>query len=343
MKKKVLLTGDRPTGPLHIGHYFGSLIKRIELQHSCETYIMIADAQAITDNYKDINKVRTNIQEVVCDYLAVGIDPSKSHIFIQSLLPELPELTMYFLNLVTIQKIGHNPTVKAEVKTRGFSEGVPAGFYLYPIFQVSDITAFKADLVPVGVDQMPMLELTREVVRKFNELYKTEALVTPEGIFPKDEKTILGLDGQKMSKSLNNAIFLKDEEAEVIAKIKKMKSDPNRKSLADPGDPDKAIAFSYLELFDPDPKNVEDLKRRYREGGMPDKIVKDHLTEVMLAFLNPIREKRREFAQDKELIKDILSSGTQKAREKASQTLCDVKKAMGIDYAAFFSSVKSTC
>lgn len=338
MKKKVLLTGDRPTGPLHIGHYFGSLSKRVELQESCETYIMIADAQAITDNHKDINKVKTNIHEVVCDYLAVGIDPQKSHIFIQSLLPQLPELTMYFLNLVTIQRIGHNPTVKAEVKSRGFDEGVPAGFYLYPIFQVSDIVAFQANLVPVGIDQMPMLELSRDIVRKFNELYKTDALVVPEGVFPKDEKTILGLDGQKMSKSLNNAIFLKDEEEEIIKKIKKMKSDPNRKSIEDPGDPDKAIAFSYLELFDLDSKHVEDLKRRYREGGMPDKVVKERLAEVMLDFLRPIRERRREFAKDRDFINKILSDGTNQAYEKANQTLTAVKKAMGIDY-----DLKSSC
>jgi len=207
MSKKVLLTGDRPTGPLHLGHYVGSLKKRLDLQRDLETYVMIADAQAITDNFKDINKVKTNIFEVACDYLAVGIDPAKCSIFIQSQLSELPELAMYFLNLVTIQRIGHNPTVKQEVKSRGFKEGVPAGFYLYPMFQVADITAFQANVVPVGPDQAPMIELTRDIVRKFNDLYKTDALIMPEAIFPQGEKTLPGLDGQKISKSLKGRKF----------------------------------------------------------------------------------------------------------------------------------------
>ena len=197
MSKKVLLTGDRPTGPLHMGHYIGSLRNRVKMQEDCETYIMIADAQAFTDNFGDIDKVRRNIFEVVCDYLAVGIDPEKSHIFIQSYIPELPELTLYYLNTVSIQRIGHNPTVKAEMKMRGFNESVPAGFYLYPIFQVADITAFGADYVPVGKDQMPMLELTRDVVRKFNEQFKKEVLVMPEGVYSGLGRTLPGCDGQK--------------------------------------------------------------------------------------------------------------------------------------------------
>jgi len=332
MSKKVLLTGDRPTGPLHLGHYVGSLKKRLDLQRDLETYVMIADAQAITDNFKDINKVKTNIFEVACDYLAVGIDPAKCSIFIQSQLSELPELAMYFLNLVTIQRIGHNPTVKQEVKSRGFKEGVPAGFYLYPMFQVADITAFQANVVPVGPDQAPMIELTRDIVRKFNDLYKTDALIMPEAIFPQGEKTLPGLDGQKMSKSLNNAIYLSDEVDVIVKKVKKMKSDPNRTSIEQGGDPDKAIAFSYLDAFDPDQKMVLDLKERYRRGGLQDKIVKERVVEVLCSFLDPIREKRKIFRNDPSQVFEILKTGTSAAKEKASNTLHLVKKAMGIDY-----------
>lgn len=331
-KRKVLLTGDRPTGPLHLGHYVGSLLKRCELQSAMETYIMLADAQAITDNFKDINKVRTNIFEVTCDYLAVGIDPTMSHIFIQSQLPALPELAMYYLNLITIERIGHNPTVKQEVKLRGFKEGVPAGFYLYPIFQAADITAFQANVVPVGPDQAPMMELTRDVVKKFNDLYKTDALVLPEAIYPKNEKTLPGIDGQKMSKSLNNAIYLSDENDEIVKKVKKMKSDPNRTSIEQGGDPNEAIAFTYLDLFDPDQEKVYQLKEHYRKGGLPDKIVKERVTEVLIALIEPIRTRRKTFHSDPAQIFSILKQGTDAARAKASHTLHQVKSAMGIAY-----------
>ncbi len=339
MAKKVLLTGDRPTGPLHLGHYVGSLKNRIEMQGSHEVYIMIADAQALTDNFKDINKVRTNILEVAADYLAVGIDPELCNIFVQSCLPELPELTMYFLNLVTIQQIGHNPTVKAECKMRGFEESVPAGFYLYPIFQVADILAFQAHVVPVGPDQTPMLELARDVARKFNDLYKTKVFVTPEGVYPKMERTLPGFDGQKMSKSLGNAIYLGDAEADVIKKVKKMKSDENRSSPADPGDPEKAIAFTYLDFFDPETSFVDDLKERYRKGGLPDSAVKDRLIQVLLAFLKPIRERREMFHKDPEALFSILQRGTEKAKEKTLNTLSLAKKAMGIEYPQLYSTL----
>ncbi|MBS0584904.1 MAG: tryptophan--tRNA ligase [Verrucomicrobia bacterium] len=336
MRRKILLTGDRPTGPLHLGHYVGSLKNRIAMQGETDLYVMIADAQAITDNFKDIQKVRTNILEVACDYLAVGLDPEKCHIFIQSCLSELPELTMYFLNLVSIQQIGHNPTVKAECKMRGFDESVPAGFYLYPIFQVADILAFQADIVPVGPDQTPMLELTRDVARKFNDLYKTKLFPTPQGVYPKMEKVLAGFDGQKMSKSLGNAIYLSDPETEVIKKVKKMKSDETRGSIKDPGDPEKAIAFSYLDSFDPDHSFVANLKEKYKEGGLPDSVIKERLIEVLLAFLKPIREKREVFHKDPEAVFSILERGTEKAKEKASQTLAQVKEAMGIRYSFIY-------
>ena len=296
---------------------------------------MIADAQAITDNYDDINKVKTSIHEVVCDYLAVGIDPKKSHIFIQSCVHELPELAMFYMNLVTIQHLGHNPTVKAECKMRGFNEGVPAGFYLYPIFQVADITAFKADLVPVGLDQAPMLELTRDIVRKFNTIYKKEVLVSPEAIYPNLKGALPGIDGHKMSKSLGNAISLGDEPDVVLKKIRKIQSDPSRTSATAPGDPEKAIAFTYLDVFDPEPQYVEELKDRYRRGTVSDKEVKDRLIEVIEAFLIPIRIKRKMFHSDREGVLDIVKEGTLLAREKAARTLLEVRTAMGINYSGF--------
>jgi tryptophanyl-tRNA synthetase len=330
--RKVVLTGDRPTGPLHLGHYVGSLNKRVELQETCETYIMLADAQALTDNYDDVNKVKTNIHEVVCDYLAVGIDPKKSHIFIQSCVHELPELAMFYMNLVTIQHLGHNPTVKAECKQKGYNEGVPAGFYLYPIYQVADITAFKADLVPVGLDQAPMLELTRDIVRKFNTLYKKEVLVSPEALYPNLKGALPGIDGNKMSKSLGNAISLSDELDLIVSKVKKVKSDPNRKSATDPGDPEQALAFSYLEVFDPEVSFVKELKERYRRGTVSDKEVKDRLIEVIDTFLKPIRDKRKQFYNDRSGIEEIIKEGTRLAKQKAALTLLEVRSAMGINY-----------
>lgn len=342
MGKKILLTGDRPTGPLHLGHYVGTLKNRVELQHAYETFIMLADAQAITDNFKDIGKVRKSVYEVLCDYIAVGLDPKECHFFIQSQVSALPELTMYLLNLVTIQAIGHNPTVKAECKTKKFTEGVPAGFYLYPVYQVADIVAFKADIVPVGPDQAPMLELTRDLARRFNMQYQKEVLVVPEALYPKMESAFPGIDGQKMSKSLGNAISLSDPKEEILQKVKKMKSDPSRLSIQDPGDPDKAIAFRYLELFDPEPERVEELKASYRKGGMADKVVKERLTEVLLQFLEPIQERRRGIEKDPDLVWDILSEGTKRAIQVANKTLEEAKEAMGIDYEMLFSRRSSS-
>lgn len=332
MSKKVLLTGDRPTGPLHLGHYVGSLRSRLELQESAECFIMVADAQAVTDNFGNIEKVRSNVAEVALDYLAVGLEPEKVCMFVQSMVPELFELTAYYLNIYSIQRIMQNPTVKAECQMRGFDESIPAGFALYPISQVADITAFRADLVPVGRDQTPMIELTRDVVKKFSKVYKTDVLKTPKPIYPTLTTNLPGIDGVKMSKSLGNAIYLSDEPEAVIKKIKKMKSDPNRKGIEEPGDPAKAIAFTYLDEFDPDKALVEDLKEHYRAGGLADKVVKERLVEVLLDFLAPIREKRKTLEGDIESVYAILSEGTLKARGVAAETLDLVKGAMGIRY-----------
>ena len=332
MKKKILLTGDRPTGPLHIGHYAGSLKNRLKMQSEFETYLMVADSQAITDNYDNIDKVRDNVFEVVADYLAVGIDPLQVNIFVQSMISELPELTQYVLNLVSINRIGHNPTVKAECRQKGFEESVPAGFYLYPIFQVADIIAFDADAVPVGRDQAPMLELARDVVGKFNAQYGGKVFVEPEAVFPPMTVNLPGIDGNKMSKSLGNAIYLKDTRAEISKKIKKMKSDPSRTSINDPGDPSKAVAFSYLDVFDPDVEGVEKLKHQYKQGGLGDGIVKERTLEVLDSFIAPIREKREEIVADKALIEKVLADGTKVAKERAGETLARCKKAMGLHY-----------
>ena len=333
-KKSVVLTGDRPTGKLHLGHYVGSLRERIRLQSTTDMFVMIADAQAVTDNFQDIDKVKNSIFEVACDYLAVGLDPKECCLFVQSCLPQLPELTQYFLNLVTIQRIGHNPTVKTECKQKAFGSGVPAGFYLYPIYQVADITAFKADLVPVGPDQRPMIELSRDIVRRFNDIYSTDTLVVPKGLYPHEDKgALVGIDGeQKMSKSLNNAVFLSDTTEDLVKKVRKMRSDPSRLSLADPGDPQKSVPFIYLEEFHPDKKRLEGLKAQYRAGGMPDKVVKEELTQVLEAFLQPLREKRKVFSNDRDSVMQFLQEGTEKAYERCATTLAEVKEAMGIQH-----------
>jgi tryptophanyl-tRNA synthetase len=336
MTKKILLTGDRPTGPLHIGHYIGSLKNRALLQQHFESYIMVADAQAITDNYDNINLIKENIYEVVADYLSVGIDPSFCNIFIQSRIGELSELTQYFLNLVSINKIGHNPTVKAECRQKGFNESVPAGFYLYPVYQAADILAFDANVVPVGRDQAPMLELTREIASKFNAGYGKNILVLPEPIFPEIEINLPGIDGNKMSKSLGNAIYLKDTKDEIAKKVKKMKSDPSKLTVDTPGDPEKALAFTYLDLFDKDKDGLSSLKIAYQKGGIGDGAVKERVIEVLNAFITPIREKRAHIIANKALIEKVLRDGEKKALEKASITLKRCKKAMGIDY-PFFS------
>lgn len=331
-KKKIILTGDRPTGPLHLGHYVGSLKSRVELQDSCEQYVMIADAQALTDHAKEPQKVRDNVLQVMLDYLAVGIDPHKTTIFIQSLLPQLPELTMYYLNLVTLNRLKHNPTVKQEIKDKGLEESVPAGFMIYPVSQAADITAFKADLVPVGEDQLPMIEQTHEIVRHFNQTYQCEVLVRPEAVIPKVAR-LPGTDGKpKMGKTLGNCIFLSDSADVVAKKVKGMYTDPGHIRVEDPGKVEGNPVFTYLDVFDPDKKKVEELKAHYQRGGLGDSVVKKHLNDVLQAFLEPIRTRRQQYAKDPQAVMQILKKGTERAEKVAAQTLKEVREVMHLNY-----------
>lgn len=338
MNKKVILTGDRPTGKLHIGHYVGSLKKRVELQDSgeYETFIMIADTQALTDNAKNPEKVRNNVLQVALDYLAAGIDPSKTTIFVQSQIPQLPELAMYYANLVSISRLERNPTVKTEIKQKNFGEGVPSGFVFYPISQAADITAFKATHVPVGEDQMPMIELTREISRSFNQTYETDTLVEPEVILSKEgiERRLPGINGMddKMSKSLNNGIYLADSFEEMRAKVMKMYTDPEHIRVEDPGKIEGNVVFAYLNVFAEDKEKVAEMKAHYQKGGLGDVAVKKYLIEEMDKVLKPIREKRAELEKNPEMIYEILRKGSLKAEKIAAQTLKEVKQAMKIDY-----------
>lgn len=332
MKKKTILTGDRPTGPLHLGHYVGSLRNRVELQNSCNQFIMIADAQALTDHAKEPEKVRANILQVALDYLAVGIDPHKTTILIQSLIPELFELTSYYLNLVTWNRLKHNPTVKAEITQKNFGEAVPAGFVIYPVSQAADITAFKADLVPVGEDQLPMIEQTNEIVRHFNQTYHKEVLVRAEALIPKIAR-LPGTDGgAKMSKTLGNCIYLSDPADVIQKKVMKMYTDPKHLRVVDPGDVDNNPVFIYLDVFDHDREKFQELRDHYKRGGLGDVVVKRYLNEVLQKFLEPIRKRREEFAQDPQKVMHILKEGTERARLTASKTLYEVREAMGINY-----------
>ena len=329
-KKPIILTGDRPTGPLHLGHYVGSLQNRVLMQETAEQYIILADAQALTDHAKEPDVVKKNILEVTLDYLAVGIDPEKSTIFVQTRLPELCELTMYYLNLITWNRLKHNPTVKAEIRQKGFGEEVPAGFMVYPISQAADITAFKANLVPVGEDQLPMIEQTVEVVRKFNRTYKCNVLVEPKAVIPKFSR-LPGIDGNnKMSKTLKNAIYLSDSADEVEKKIKKMYTDPGHLKVEDPGKVEGNPVFTYLDAFATDKKKVEELKAHYQKGGLGDSVVKKYLLEVMQAFLEPIRTKRKELEKDQAYVLSVIEKGTEKAKAKAAATLKEVREAMHI-------------
>ena len=331
-QRKSVLTGDRPSGPLHVGHYVGSLKNRVELQNSCDQFVMIADVQALTDNYEHPEKVRENILEVALDYLAVGIDPVKSTILIQSLVPALFELTVYYLNLVTWNRLKHNPTVKQEIVQKGFGESVPAGFMVYPVSQAADITAFKADLVPVGEDQLPMIEQTNEIVRHFNRIYKADVLVECQAMIPKLAR-LPGTDGKaKMSKSLGNCIYLGDSADAVAKKVKGMYTDPGHLRVEDPGKVEGNPVFTYLDAFDPDKTGLEEMKAHYQRGGLGDSIVKKRLLEVLLAFLDPVRQKREEYAKDPSMVMEILMKGTQRARAVADQTLKQVRKAMRLDY-----------
>lgn len=331
-KKKTVLTGDRPTGPLHLGHYVGSLVSRLQLQDTARQFIMIADAQALTDNADQPEKIRQNILEVALDYLSVGIDPNKSTIFIQSMVPQLFELTMYYLNLVTWNRLKHNPTVKAEITQRGFGESVPAGFMVYPISQAADITAFKAEIVPVGEDQLPMLEQTVEIVKKFNQTYNCDVLVKPTVMASKLMR-LPGTDGRaKMSKSLNNAIFLSEKFEQLSRKVQRMYTDPNHLRVEDPGKVEGNPVFTYLDAFDPDKEKLEEMKAHYQRGGLGDSVVKKHLLDVLESFIAPIRAERARYAQNLDYVYKILKEHSERAAAIAQETLNEVKKAMGIDY-----------
>lgn len=336
MAKKTILTGDRPTGKLHIGHYVGSLRNRVALQNSGEydNYIMIADQQALTDNARDPEKIRNSLIQVALDYLAVGIDPAKSTILVQSRIPALNELTMHYLNIVSVNRISRNPTVKTEIKQKKFGESVPAGFFIYPVSQAADITAFKADTVPVGDDQEPMLEQTREIVRSFNTIYQKDILVEPEGYFPpKGLGRIPGLDGNaKMSKSLNNAIYLSDDADTVSKKVMSMYTDPEHIKVSDPGHVEGNTVFTYLDIFDQDKAQVAALKAQYQAGGLGDVKIKRYLNEVLEDVLAPIRDRRAQYEQDLDYVYQILKEGSEKANVVANQTLKEVRDAIGINY-----------
>ncbi len=345
-KEKIILTGDRPTGRLHIGHYVGSLRRRVELQNSGiynKVFVFIADAQALTDNMDNPEKVRQNVIEVALDYLACGLDPSKTTMFIQSQIPELTELSFYYMDLVTVSRLQRNPTVKTEIQMRNFETSIPVGFFTYPISQAADITAFRATTVPVGEDQEPMIEQTREIVRRFNFIYG-DTLVEPEILLPDNAACLRlpGTDGQaKMSKSLGNCIYLSDPADEVEKKIRSMYTDPTHLRVSDPGKLEGNTVFTYLDAFCrdehfqrylPDYANLQELKDHYTRGGLGDVKVKRLLAAVMQETLEPIRTRRKEFEKDIPAIYDILKQGCEKARETASKTLDDVRKAMKINY-----------
>ncbi|WP_408071050.1 tryptophan--tRNA ligase [Butyrivibrio sp. JL13D10] len=344
--RKVILTGDRPTGKLHVGHYVGSLRRRVELQNSGEfddIFIMIADAQALTDNAENPDKVRENVIEVALDYLAVGLDPAKSTLFVQSQIPELTELSFYYMNLVTVSRLQRNPTVKSEIQMRNFETSIPVGFFTYPISQAADITAFKATTVPVGEDQEPMIEQCREIVRKFNSVYG-EALVEPNILLP-DNKACLRLPGTdgtaKMSKSLGNCIYLSESPEMIKKKVMGMFTDPNHLRVEDPGEVENNPVFIYLDAFAkdehfaefaPDYANLDEMKAHYKRGGLGDVKVKKFLNNVLQSELEPIRKRREEFQKDIPYVYDVIKKGSEVAEAVAAKTLSDVKKAMRIDY-----------
>ena len=350
--EKIILTGDRPTGRLHIGHYVGSLRRRVQLQNSGEfdkIFIMIADAQALTDNFDNPEKIRQNIIEVALDYLSAGLDPAKSTLFVQSQIPELTELTFFYSNLVTVSRLQRNPTVKNEIKLRNFEASIPVGFFTYPISQAADITAFKATTVPVGEDQLPMIEQTREIVRKFNSIYD-EVLVEPDVLLPENEACcrLPGTDGgQKMSKSLGNCIYLADSEADVKKKVMSMYTDPTHIQVSDPGHLEGNTVFTYLDAFSkpehfeeylPEYANLDELKAHYTRGGLGDVKIKKFLNNIMQEELAPIRA---EFEKDIPAVYEILKNGSEVARERAAQTMAEVKRAMKINYFEDAELIKS--
>lgn len=343
---KIILTGDRPTGKLHLGHYVGSLCRRVELQNAGDyekMFVFMADVQALTDNADNPEKIRQNIIEVALDYLSAGLDPEKCIIFIQSHIPELAELTTYLMNLITVSRVERNPTVKTEIKMRNFEANIPLGFFCYPVSQAADITLFKANIVPAGEDQKPMIEITRELVRRFNGTYG-EVLVEPDIMLPENEtsRRLPGTDGkEKMSKSLGNCIYLSDDADTVWQKVRSMFTDPNHLNVSDPGTVEGNAVFTYLDAFSsdedfakylPDYQNLDEMKDHYRRGGLGDMKCKKLLNSILNEMLEPIRQRRHELEQDIPEIYNILRKGTEKARETAVQTMAEVREAMKINY-----------
>jgi tryptophanyl-tRNA synthetase len=329
--EKRILTGDRPTGSLHLGHYVGSLQNRVRLQHDYDTYVLIADIQALTDNFEHPEKLEANVFEVALDYLAAGLDPERVKIVVQSMVPELSELTTYFMNLVTVATLERNPTVKEEIKQRNFKRGVPVGFWSYPISQAADITIFKAELVPVGEDQLPMIEQAREIVRRFNSLY-AKVLIEPRAMLGQMAR-LPGTDGgAKMSKSLGNCIYLGDPPETVRKRVMSMFTDPTRIHPTDPGHVEGNPVFTYHDVFNPDKAEVDELKERYRKGTVGDVEVKQKLFAALDGFLLPIRERRAEFAAKPERVREIIMEGTRKGRAVAQSTMDDVRTAMKLNY-----------
>lgn len=328
--RPIILTGDRPTGQLHLGHFVGSLRARVDLQHTHQQYILLADTQALTDNADNVEKVQRNIIEVALDYLAVGIDPSKTTICIQSCLPALFELTSYYMNFVTVARLERNPTIKSEIQMRGFERDIPAGFLCYPVSQAADITAFKATVVPVGDDQIPMIEQTNELVRRVNRQIGREVLPECQTLLSKVSR-LPGFDGKaKMSKSLGNSIVLDASDKDIKKAVNAMYTDPNHLRIEDPGQVEGNVVFTYLDAFDTNKEEVEELKAHYRSGGLGDGTVKKRLETVLKELLGPIRERRQELAKDRDYVLDVLREGTKKSQEVTAQTLDEVKAGLGL-------------
>ena len=332
MQKKVILTGERPTGPLHLGHYVGSLQNRLKLQNDYDMFIMSADVQALTDNFDNPQKIKNNVFEVIIDNLSVGIDPKITKLFIQSQVPELMELTTYYMNLVTVSRLERNPTIKTEIAQKGFEDSVPAGFLCYPVSQASDITAFGAEVVPVGDDQLPLLEQTNEIVRRFNRIYNTNILKECKAYLSTCSR-LVGTDGNaKMSKSLGNTIYLKDEPDVIRQKVMSMYTDPNHIKIEDPGKVEGNTVFAYLDVFDGNKEEIEELKNQYRKGGLGDVKLKRRLIDDLVSLLEPFQKVRREYENNMDEVYKIVKNSNEIARAKASETLKKVGEAIGVDY-----------
>ena len=332
MQKKVVLTGERPTGPLHLGHYVGSLQNRLKLQNDYDMFVMSADVQALTDNFDNPQKIKNNVFEVIIDNLSVGIDPKITKLFIQSQVPELTELTTYYMNLVTVSRLERNPTIKTEIAQKGFEDSVPAGFLCYPVSQASDITAFGAEVVPVGDDQLPLLEQTNEIVRRFNRIYNTNILKECKAYLSTCSR-LVGTDGNaKMSKSLGNTIYLKDEPDVIRQKVMSMYTDPNHIKIEDPGKVEGNVVFTYLDIFDNDKEEIEELKNQYRKGGLGDVKLKRRLIDDLVSLLEPFQKVRREYENNMDEVYKIVKNSNEIARARASETLKKVREAIGVDY-----------